>query len=111
MMQIFNNLCMPSKLYLIIGVILLAISLYYDMNTKDSAKMCLGNVNCKIKNKPAYYFLNLMFILFWSWMLNTLCRYGWTKMSWVIFLFPYIIMIVAFILITTMVIKLSKQLK
>ena len=108
MFETFYNLCLPSKLYMIIGIILLAISYYYDMKTNDEEKICLGNVKCAIKNKPAYYALNVFFILFWAWLLNMLCRYGWNKSAWFIFLFPYVIMLIAFIIIARMVVGIAK---
>lgn len=108
MLELFSNLCMPSKLYMIIGIILLAISYYYDIKTNDEEKICLGNVKCAIKNKPAYYAFNVLFILIWALLLNMLCRYGWIKTAWVIFIFPYILMLIAFIIIARMVVGIAK---
>ena len=108
MLELFSNLCMPSKLYMIIGIILLAISYYYDIKTNDEEKICLGNVKCAIKNKPAYYAFNVLFILIWALLLNMLCRYGWIKTAWVIFIFPYVLMLIAFIIIARMVVVIAK---
>ena len=107
-LETFYNLCLPSKLYMIIGIILLILSYYHDTKTNDDEKICLGSLKCAIKNKPAYYGLNVMFILFWAWFLNLLCRYGWGKTAWFIFLFPYVLMIIALIVITKMVIGIAK---
>ena len=106
--ETFYNLCLPSKLYMIIGIIFLIVSYYHDMKTNDSEKICLGSLKCAIKNTPAYYGLNVIFILFWAWFLNLLCRYGWGKTAWFIFLFPYVLMIIALIVITKMVIGIAK---
>lgn len=108
MLELFSNLCMPSKLYMIIGIILLAISYYYDIKTNDEEKICLGNVKCAIKNKPAYYAFNVLFILIWALLLNMLCSYGWIKTAWVIFIFPYVLMLIAFIIIARMVVGIAK---
>ena len=99
---------MPSKLYIIIAIILLIISSYYDIKSNDTEKLCLGNVKCTIKNKPAYYILNVVFILIWGWLLNLLCRHGWVKTSWFIFIFPYFLMLVAFIVVARMVVGIAK---
>jgi hypothetical protein len=93
---------------MIIGIILLAISYYYDIKTNDEEKICLGNVKCAIKNKPAYYAFNVLFILIWALLLNMLCRYGWIKTAWVIFIFPYVLMLIAFIIIARMVVVIAK---
>jgi hypothetical protein len=107
-LETFYNLCLPSKLYMILGIILLIVSYYHDLKTNDEEKICLGNLKCAIKNKPAYYAFNLTFILFWAWLLNLLCRYGWVKTAWFIFIFPYIIIFLVLILITKMVVSIAK---
>ena len=104
----FYALCLPSKIYLVISIIFLIVSYYHDLKTNDSEKVCLGNVKCAVKNKPAYYAFNVLFILLWSWLLNLLCRYGWMKTAWFILLFPYIIMILLIGVITKMVIGVAK---
>lgn len=108
-MQLFYNLCTPSKIYLVVGIILLSISLYYDITKNDTDKICLGSVKCKIKNKPSYYLLNVFFIILWSWILNLLCRYGWTTLSWFLLLFPYILMVVVFLVILKLVSNLARK--
>lgn len=108
-MDIFYNLCTPSKIYLVVGIVLLSISLYYDITTNDSDKICLGSVKCKVKNKPSYYLLNVFFILLWAWILNLFCRYGWTKLSWFLLLFPYILMFVVFLILFKMVSNLARK--
>jgi hypothetical protein len=106
--ETFYNLCLPSKLYMILGIILLIVSYFHDLRTKDEEKICLGNLKCAIKNKPAYYAFNLTFILFWAWFLNLLCRYGWVKTAWFIFIFPYVVLFLVLLLITKMVVGIAK---
>ena len=102
------NLCTPAKLYFFISLILLAVSLYYDITRNEKDKICLGNLSCKIQSKPVFYVLNIFFILLWAFILNILCRYGWSKLSWFLFLFPYIILGIAFLTIAGLVIFIAK---
>jgi hypothetical protein len=37
-----------------------------------------------------------------------LCSYGWIKTAWVIFIFPYVLMLIAFIIIARMVVGIAK---
>jgi len=103
-----SNLCTPSKLYFIISLILLAVSLYYDLTRNDKDKICLGKLNCKVESKPVFYVLNILFILLWVFILNMLCRFGWSKLSWFLFLFPYIILGIAFLTIAGLVIFVAR---
>jgi hypothetical protein len=107
-LNIIYNLCTPAKLYFILSLILLAISFYYDITRNDKDKICLGKINCKVKNKPAMYSMNILFILLWTFILNILCSYGWSKLSWFLFLFPYVLLGIMFITITGLVIFIAK---
>jgi hypothetical protein len=105
----FSNLCTPAKLYFIISLILLVVSLYYDMTRNEKDKICLGKISCKVESKPVFYILNILFILLWAFVLNLLCRFGWSKLSWFLFLFPYIILGIAFLSIAGLVIFVARS--
>ena len=103
------NLCTPAKLYFFISLILLAVSLYYDITRNETDKICLGNLSCKIESKPVFYVLNILFILLWAFILNLLCSFGWSKLSWFLFLFPYIILGIMFLMIAGLVIFVARS--
>jgi hypothetical protein len=109
--DLLYNYCTPAKLYFIISLILLAISFYYEISRKEKDKICLGKLNSKLENKPAFYILNILFILAWAVILNVLCRFGWSKLSWFLFLFPYIILVILFIAIAVLVISIARSTK
>ena len=107
-MNFINNFCTPAKLYFIISLILLVISLYYDLTRNDKDKICLGKLSCKLENKPVFYLLNVLFILLWAFVLNLLCRFGWSRLSWFLFLFPYIILGILFLTVAGLVVFIAK---
>jgi amino acid transporter len=105
------NICTPAKLYFIISIILLIFSFYYDTTRDEKDKICLGKLSCKIENKPVFYLLNILFILSWAAILNILCYFGWSRLSWFLFLFPYIILGIIFVLIVGLVIFVARSSK
>jgi len=107
-MNFISNFCTPAKLYFILSLILLVISLYYDITRNDKDKICLGKLSCKLENKPVFYILNVLFILLWAFVLNLLCRFGWSKLSWFLFLFPYIILGILFLTVAGLVVFIAK---
>lgn len=107
-MNFISNFCTPAKLYFILSLILLAISLYYDITRNDKDKICLGKLSCKLENKPVFYVLNVLFILLWAFVLNLLCRFGWSRLSWFLFLFPYIILGILFLTVAGLVVFIAK---
>ena len=108
-MNFISNFCTPAKLYFILSLILLAISLYYDITRNDKDKICLGKLSCKLENKPVFYLLNVLFILLWAFVLNLLCRFGWSRLSWFLFLFPYIILGILFLTVAGLVIVVARS--
>ena len=101
------KLCAPSKIYFFMAIILLFLSFVSDMKNKDKNKVCLGKLHCE--NKPLYYFMNVLFILFWTWVLNKLCNTGWIKLSWFLLLFPFFMLIILFIMISFFVVRMAKS--
>jgi hypothetical protein len=91
------KLCTPSKIYFFLAIILLFLSFVNDMQNKDKDKVCLGKLKCK--NKPLYYFMNILFIVFWTWILNVICKSGHEPISWLLVLLPYVLMFVLIALI------------
>ena len=106
-MNAVMNLCRPSKIYFFVAIILLFFSFVSDARNKDKDKVCLGKLKCD--NKPLYYILNVLFILAWTWVLNKLCSAGWTKLSWFLLLFPFIMLIILFIMISFFVVRMTKS--
>jgi multisubunit Na+/H+ antiporter MnhB subunit len=105
------NLCTPAKLYFIISLVLFILSFYYDVTRNDKDKICLGKVNCKVQNKPAMFIMNIVFIILWTILLNILCMYGWSKLSWFLFLFPYTLILILLLSITGLVLYISSNKK
>ena len=63
-----NELCRPSYIYFIIsfiGLIMIAIQ-----NIGNSQRYCLGNFSCRVPSTIAVFIFKLVYILFWSWILN-----------------------------------------
>jgi hypothetical protein len=105
-MNAIMRLCAPSKIYFFMAIILLFLSFVNDMQNKDKKKVCLGKLNCE--NKPLYYFLNVLFILIWTWILNKLCTTGWVKLSWFLLLFPFFMLLILIIMISFFVVRMAK---
>jgi hypothetical protein len=41
--------------------------------------------------------VNILFTLFWTWVLNRLCSAGYIRVSWFLVLFPYLLLFIALI--------------
>ena len=95
----FKNLCSPAFVYLFISVIaFIAIAI---QNFGNTTKYCLGPYECYLPNTFIIFIFNAIYILFWTFVLNALCKAGYKEISWFLVLFPIIMIFVifAFILI------------
>tara|TARA_B100001142_G_C14132611_1_gene577457 strand:- start:77 stop:409 length:333 start_codon:yes stop_codon:yes gene_type:complete len=93
----FKKLCTPAFLYLFISVlafIILALQNYGNTN-----KFCLGDYSCNVPNTFIIFIFNAIYILFWTFLLNALCKAGYKEISWFLVLFPIIVLFVIFALI------------
>ncbi len=73
-----QSLCTPAKIYFILAIVYFIFAVVKRVHFMTSV-------------------INLLFAFAWTYLLSWLCKKGWSKLSWAILLFPYIlIMLVAF---------------
>lgn len=87
-----NQLCTPSLVYFVISMIALAISVVQNMGNRN--KYSLGNFSCRVPSTIAVFIVKVIYILFWTWILNLICRDGYTSISWILVLLPFILLFV-----------------
>lgn len=85
-----NTLCTPAYLYFMLSVVLLIFTGIF-MNTDGAKQMCNGN--CNMFQVTMLFVIKFIFIVFWTWILNVLCRGGAGWLSWFLVLFPFIMII------------------
>jgi uncharacterized membrane protein YdjX (TVP38/TMEM64 family) len=54
----------------------------------------LGNFSCRVPSTIAIFILKLVYILFWTWILNLMCKDGQQTIAWLLVLFPFILLFV-----------------
>ena len=78
MQSMFKKLCTPAKIYLVISVLYSIISLFSKFSV-------FGII------------INLLFALFWTFILSWLCKKGYSGVSWAILLLPYIVVLLSMV--------------
>ena len=87
-----NQLCTPSYIYFIISFIGLAFVAI--QNIGNSQVYALGNFSCRVPSTIAIFILKLVYILFWTWILNLMCKDGEESIAWLLVLLPFILLFV-----------------
>ncbi len=84
-----RNLCTPAVIYLAISMMLLVVMYIQNRNNVDV--YCLGAYECDVTNVTAIFLVKFVYILFWTWILNLICKSGSPSIAWLLLLLPVIL--------------------
>lgn len=87
-----SQLCSPSYIYFIISILAIAISAVQNMGNKN--KYTLGSFSCRVPSCIAVFIVKILYILFWTWILNLICNDGHTGIAWFLVLLPFVLLFV-----------------
>jgi hypothetical protein len=62
-------------------------------NLENTHHYCFGNVSCNVANTSTIFIVEILFLVFWTWVLDFICSRGYTNFAWFILLFPYILLL------------------
>jgi hypothetical protein len=71
-----SSLCLPSKIYLGLAILSIVFSLIISIETVYAA------------------IIHFLFAVFWTWVLNLICKSGFSIVSWILVLVPIIFYII-----------------
>ena len=92
MLEFFYKLCAPARFYLILSVFTYIIMIIQNLG-KDKI-YCLGALGCTTENSIYIFMFKAVYIAFWTWLLNIICKGGGTLFSWLLVLMPFILMFI-----------------
>lgn len=84
-----KNLCPPAMVYLILSMTVLVIMVFQNLGNVNT--YCLGIYSCDVPNTALIFIMKVLYILFWTWILNLICRAGAPSFAWFLVLFPFIL--------------------
>tara|TARA_B100001093_G_C26850397_1_gene1024873 strand:- start:478 stop:861 length:384 start_codon:yes stop_codon:yes gene_type:complete len=86
-----DKYCTPALIYLALSVITLTIIVVQNLILGSSNELCVGSARCSFSHKVLALGLNVLYIAFWTWLLNYFCRKGLKSLSWFLLLLPFLI--------------------
>lgn len=87
-----KDLCSPAYVYLVISLVALVLMTFQNLGNGN--KYCVGYYSCDVENTSLIFIIKLLYVLFWTWLLNIICRGGATNFAWLLVLAPFILMFV-----------------
>jgi hypothetical protein len=85
-----KELCTPAFIYFAISILGLAMVVLQNRNS-DIHTLWIGQQHLRVTNVLILFLLKLLYILFWTWILNLMCRDGHSEISWLLVLVPFIL--------------------
>ena len=101
-MSLYQSLCPPAKVYLVLAIIYI-VGAYFSINhfsnfmqlNQSKLHPYMNSLNFSVSQSAnAVSIGNVLFTLFWTWVLNYLCSTGHIRVSWFLVLFPYLLLFV-----------------
>jgi hypothetical protein len=87
-----SQLCTPSYVYFIVSVLAIAMSAVQNMGNRN--KYTLGMYSCRVPSCLMVFIVKVIYILFWTWILNLMCKDGHSGIAWFLVLLPFILLFV-----------------
>lgn len=87
-----SQLCTPAYVYFIISILAIVIAAIQNMG--NNKKYTLGTFSCNVPSCLAVFIVKIVYILFWTWILNLICKDGHKGIAWLLVLLPFILLFV-----------------
>ena len=102
-----KQLCTPSYVYFIISFISLILSAIQNMG--NNHRYSLGSFTCPVSNCFFIFLIKIVVILFWTWILNLMCKDGHAEIAWFLVLFPFVIFFIIIAMASSYFRKVEKK--
>jgi hypothetical protein len=86
----FGQLCTPAQFYLVISVFGILLTMF--QNFGNNGRYSLGMFSCRVPSTMLVFLVQIIYILFWTWILNLICKDGYVGISWFLVLLPFILL-------------------
>jgi hypothetical protein len=87
-----KQLCTPAALYFFISMIGLVMVIFQNLGNRDSYN--IGSFSCRVPNTFLVFVMKFIYIVFWTYVLNLICKDGHDGLSWLLVLLPWILLFV-----------------
>jgi hypothetical protein len=84
-----KDLCTPAAIYFVLSIFTILIILIQNLGNTNRYKV--GNFSCRVTNTTLVFVVKLIYVLFWTYVLNLICKDGHSELSWLLLFFPFFV--------------------
>ena len=83
-----KELCAPAMIYFVLSIIVIFLLLLQNLGNKRRYQ--IGNMSCSVTSTTLLFIVKIIYVLFWTYVLNLICKDGYKELSWLLLLLPFI---------------------
>ena len=87
-----KQLCTPAYIYFAISMVGIILSVM--QNIGDDKVYRVGYYSADVPSNFLIFAIKIIYILFWTWILNLICKDGHREIAWFLVLIPFILIFV-----------------
>jgi hypothetical protein len=92
-----RKLCTPATIYFVVSLV--AFIILGLANLGNDNMLCVGDYSCNVGDNTLVFVLNAVYILFWTFVLDLMCKNGYDSLSWFVLLIPFILTFIFFAMV------------
>lgn len=85
-----KNICRPAMFYFVLSISAVIFMALQNITTGRS--YCIGMQSCSSNSVATLFIIKIVYILFWTWILNIICASAGEIVSWVLVFIPIVLM-------------------
>jgi len=89
-----KKLCTPSLIYFSVSVFSFILIMFQNLGNTNT--FCIGSYTCDVFSTFLALTIQAIYILFWTWILDLMCKSGYSEISWFVLLLPIILFFILF---------------
>lgn len=90
--KLIKKLCTPAYVYLVVSVIAIVILMFQNSGNVNS--YCMGSYECEVPSTALIFIVKFIYVAFWTFVLDSICKAGHKQFSWFLVLLPFILFFV-----------------
>ena len=88
-----KDLCPPALTYFGISMFVLLLLMFQNLGNRN--RYYVGSFHCRVPNVMLMFLVKLIYILFWTYLLNLICKDGNSMISWLLIFFPFLLFFIS----------------
>jgi len=87
-----DKLCTPAYIYFMISLFAIVFIIIENVMYGSKTRYCVGSYECDVSSTFLVFLFKFLYVIFWTIVLDALCKYGYSRLSWVLVIFPFLLL-------------------